>query len=121
MDDNKKPSIPVMAIGMGGVGVTTDESHQEESTVNTNHRQEENWVKSYWRPAMGWLYMAICAFDFIIFPMIMIFSTVLGIQPVYKEWTSLTLSNGGLIHFSFGAILGVAAYTRGLEKLYGKN
>jgi ABC-type Fe3+ transport system permease subunit len=82
--------------------------------------QNETWVKSYWRPAMGWLYMIMCAFDFIIFPLIMIIIPIFtSLQ--YSEWKSLTLSNGGLIHVAFGTILGVAAYTRGLEKLAGKN
>jgi hypothetical protein len=30
------------------------------------------------------------------------------------------LSNGGLIHLAFGAILGVSAFTRGQEKMSGK-
>lgn len=86
--------------------------------------QNENWVKAYWRPGMGWLYMVMCAFDFIIFPLMMIMSPVvgaiIGINIPYNEWKSLTLSNGGMIHVAFGAILGVAAYTRGQEKLAGK-
>lgn len=87
-------------------------------------KQDEHWAKAYWRPAMGWLYMAMCAFDFIIFPMITIFLPIIqhnfGIDMPYKEWSSLTLSNGGLIHLAFGAILGVAAFTRGQEKIAGK-
>ena len=87
-------------------------------------KQDEHWVKTYWRPAMGWLYMAMCAFDFIIFPIITIFLPIFqhsfGITMPYTEWKSLTLSNGGLIHIAFGAILGVAAYTRGQEKIAGK-
>jgi len=86
--------------------------------------QNENWIKSYWRPSMGWLYMIMCAFDFIIFPLIMIVSpavgAIFGVQVPYNEWKSLTLSNGGMIHIAFGAILGVAAYTRGQEKLIGR-
>lgn len=86
--------------------------------------QNENWIKSYWRPGMGWLYMIMCAFDFIIFPMMMILSpavgSFLGINLTYQPWTSLTLSNGGMIHIAFGAILGVTAYTRGQEKLAGR-
>lgn len=88
-------------------------------------KEEEHWVKAYWRPAMGWLYMAMCAMDFIVFP---IFSMI---QPVvmrhfkyemaYVPWASLTLSNGGMIHIAFGAILGVAAYTRGQEKIAKMN
>jgi len=87
-------------------------------------KQDEHWAKAYWRPAMGWLYMAMCAFDFIIFPMITMFLPLIqhnfGINMPYNEWKSLTLSNGGLIHLAFGAILGVAAYTRGQEKIAGK-
>lgn len=84
-------------------------------------KQEEHWVKAYWRPAMGWLYMAINMMDFIVFPVISMILPVVykafGMQMTYTPWQSLTLSNGGMIHVAFGAILGVAAYTRGQEKL----
>ena len=84
-------------------------------------KQDEHWVRSYWRPAMGWLYMIICAFDFIIFPFITIFLPVVaklfGFTAASTVWVSLTLSNGGLIHMAFGAILGVAAWSRGQEKI----
>lgn len=84
-------------------------------TDSTDH---EHWIKAYWRPAMGWLYMAMCAFDFIIFPAMSLLLPLTGIQ--YAEWKSLTLSNGGVIHVAFGAILGIVAYSRGQEKLAGK-
>lgn len=84
-------------------------------------KEDEHWVKAYWRPAMGWLYMAMCFMDFIAFPMITMFLPIIekgfGINVTYTPWASLTLSNGGLIHLAFGAILGVAAYTRGQEKI----
>ena len=32
-------------------------------------------------------------------------------------WNPLTLQGGGLFHISMGAVLGVAAWTRGQEKL----
>lgn len=83
--------------------------------------QDESWIKSYWRPAMGWLYMLICFVDFVLFPALtMILPAVLknfGVNADYEAWSSITLSNGGLIHLAFGAILGVAAWTRGKEKL----
>jgi hypothetical protein len=95
-----------------------------EVTKHQMAKQDEHWAKSYWRPAMGWLYMAMCAFDFIIFPLITIVLPIveanIGIAMPYNEWKSLTLSNGGMIHLAFGAILGVAAYTRGQEKIAGK-
>jgi hypothetical protein len=84
-------------------------------------KQEEHWVKAYWRPAMGWLYMAINLMDFIIFPIISMMLPVIykgfGVQMAYTPWQSLSLSNGGMIHIAFGAILGIAAYTRGQEKI----
>lgn len=84
-------------------------------------KEEEHWVKAYWRPAMGWLYMLICFMDFVGFPLISMFLPVifkgLGLQITYTPWVSLSLSNGGLIHLAFGAILGVSAWTRGQEKL----
>lgn len=77
---------------------------------------DEPWVKSYWRPAMAFLYMLICACDFVIFPVMMILMPLVTKTP-YIAWAPLTLSNGGLIHLSFGAILGIAAWTRGaIEK-----
>jgi len=84
------------------------------------NKDEEHWVKQYWRPAMGWLYMVICACDFVIFPIFSMFMPIF-IKMQYVAWKSITLDNGGLIHLSFGAILGVAAWTRGQEKIVGKN
>lgn len=89
-----------------------------------NAKQGEHWMKSYWRPAMGWLYMLICFVDFVAFPVIAMFMPIIlkgsGIQMQYVAWQSLTLSNGGLIHLAFGAILGITSYTRGQEKIAGK-
>lgn len=85
---------------------------------------EESWIKSYWRPAMGWLYMLICFVDFVLFPALTMFLPALlkgmGVEMTYEPWASLTLSNGGLIHLAFGAILGVAAWSRGQEKMNGQ-
>ena len=87
-------------------------------------KAEEHWMKSMWRPAMGWLYMIICFMDFVAFPAIAMFMPLLlksaNIQMQYVAWQSLTLSNGGLIHMAFGAILGVAAYGRTQEKVASK-
>lgn len=79
-------------------------------------KEEEHWMKAYWRPAMGWLYMLMCFCDFVAFPVISIFVPIITKMP-YVAWQSLTLSNGGLIHLSFGAILGVTAYGRTQEKI----
>jgi hypothetical protein len=85
-------------------------------------RSEEHWIRAYWRPAMGWLYMLICFMDFVAFPLLAMFIPIImksfGLaDTTYSAWVSLTLSNGGLIHLAFGAILGVTAWTRGQEKI----
>jgi hypothetical protein len=83
----------------------------------------EHWMQKFWRPAMGWLYMLICFADFVAFPLISMFLPIIergfGVQIGYTAWQSLTLSNGGLIHLAFGAILGVSAYGRTQEKKAG--
>lgn len=83
-------------------------------------KEEEHWMKAMWRPAMGWLYMVICFMDFVAFPAISMFMPILVKGMPYLAWQSLTLSNGGLIHMAFGAILGVAAYGRTQEKVASK-
>lgn len=82
-------------------------------------KEEEHWMKAYWRPAMGWLYMLICFMDFVVFPAISMFIPIITKLP-YVAWASLSLSNGGLMHMAFGAILGVAAYGRTQEKVASK-
>jgi len=92
--------------------------------MNAQAGQEpEHWMKAFWRPAMGWLYMLICFMDFVAFPMISMFLPIIergfGVQIGYTAWQSLTLSNGGLIHLAFGGILGVSAFGRTKEKEAG--
>lgn len=78
--------------------------------------REESWVKQYWRPLMAYQYFAVCLFDFIIAPiMTMLLSKYLGFE--YKPWEPLTLKETGYYHMSMGAIIGVAAWTRGYEKI----
>lgn len=97
----------------------------KEAVINCDRKmllgENEHWMKSYWRPAAGWIYLAICVMDFIVFPLLVIlapiFGTMFGVDVTYQPWTSITLTEGGLIHLSFGAILGVAAWTRGREKM----
>jgi hypothetical protein len=88
-----------------------------ESTVaNTN----TDWINNKWRPAMGWLYMLTCFFDFVIFPILWsILQTLQGGQ-VTSQWQPLTLQGAGLYHIAMGAVLGIAAYGRTKEKLGDK-
>ena len=78
---------------------------------------DTTWMQSRWRPAMGFTYMVICIFDFIIAPIL--WSAVQALQSgnVTLQWSPLTLIAGGFFHISMGAVLGVAAWTRGTEKV----
>lgn len=80
---------------------------------------EESWIKQYWRPFMAYQYGAVCLFDFIIAPILtMIYFKVSG--GTYVPWVPLTLRESGFYHMSMAAIVGVTAWTRGQEKLKGK-
>ena len=80
-----------------------------------------DWMSSKWRPAMGWVYMAICVCDFIIFPIAWSLLQVHFKGNVGDQWDPITLQGAGLIHMAFGAILGVAAWSRGQEKITAMN
>lgn len=87
--------------------VSVDKSHQD-------------WVNNQWRPLMGWLYAAICAFDFIIAPILWAIILAASGKPV-TEWVPLTLQGAGLFHLSMGAILGITSYGRSQEKISSMN
>jgi hypothetical protein len=76
---------------------------------------EDSWIKQYWRPAIAWQYFAVCVFDFIVFPT---FAFALGyFKGVPVTWEPLTLKESGFYHLAMAAIIGVAAWTRGQEKI----
>jgi hypothetical protein len=77
----------------------------------------EDWMTTKWRPMMAIVYMIINLADFLAFPIIWSLLQIHGKGEVAQQWVPLTLSNGGLFHMAFGAVLGVAAFTRGQEKI----
>jgi len=81
--------------------------------------RKEAWFKSKWRPAMAWVYMATILFDFILAPIGWAWVQIIGEGIVAQQWVPLTLGQGGLFHLAMGAILGVAAWSRGREKMVG--
>jgi hypothetical protein len=84
---------------------------------NTN----EDWINKKWRPAMGWLYMGTCTFDFVIFPILWSLLQAVDKGNVTSQWQPLTLQGAGLYHIAMGAVLGIAAYGRTKEKVEGRN
>lgn len=81
-------------------------------------KKEEDWMSKRWRPAMGWLYMTTCTMDFIVFPVLWAIIQTATHQQV-TQWNPITLQGAGLYHLAMGAICGVAAWSRGQEKMAG--
>lgn len=93
---------------------------EEYANMSAAEKKKEDWMNSKWRPMMGWLYMATCTFDFVIFPILWsLLQSAMG-HPV-TQWQPLTLQGAGLYHIAMGAVLGLAAFGRTQEKLAGAN
>jgi len=97
--------------------MTDEEERKHERFLE--RKNAESKISRYWRPAMGWMYMTVCIFDFIIFPAL--WSLYLGEmkQPI-TQWQPLTLQATGFFHMAMGAVLGIAAWKRTEEKLNDK-
>lgn len=100
-------------------GLTGAASSNAASDAEILVKADEHWVNSKWRPAMGWLYMATCLFDFILFPILWSILQALTKGSVTIQWQPLTLQGAGLYHIAMGAVLGIAAYGRTKEKISG--
>ena len=83
--------------------------------ANTN----EDWINKKWRPVMGWMYMGVCVFDFVIAPILWSIVQAMAHGAVNVQWQPLTLQGAGLFHVAMGAVLGIAAYGRTQEKIQG--
>ena len=83
--------------------------------ANTN----EDWINKKWRPVMGWMYMGVCVFDFVIAPILWSIVQAIFHGAVNVQWQPLTLQGAGLFHVAMGAVLGIAAYGRTQEKIQG--
>lgn len=85
--------------------------------MNSSKLKNNSWVISTWRPAMAWMYMAVCIFDFILFPIFWSIIQVAHNGNVTSQWNPLTLIGAGLFHMAMGAVLGVTAWGRTREKI----
>ncbi len=98
--------------------MTTQEEYLKMSDAE---KKKEDWMNNKWRPMMGWLYMAVCAFDFVVFPILWSMLQAIMHHPQMTQWQPLTLQGAGLFHIAMGAVLGIAALGRTQEKLAGAN
>ena len=86
---------------------------------STSEKEKEDWMNSKWRPMMGWMYMGVCVFDFVLAPIMWTSIQALFHGGINTQWQPLTLQGGGLFHVAMGAVIGISAYGRTKEKLEG--
>jgi len=86
-----------------------------------SEKKKEDWMNSKWRPMMGWMYMAVCMADFVLFPVLWSLVQAAHGGSVQTQWNPITLAGAGLFHMAMGAILGIAAFGRTQEKMAGAN
>jgi hypothetical protein len=96
-------------------------SVEDYEKMSDSEKKKEDWMNSKWRPMCGWLYMGVCLFDFVVFPVLWSSLQAFMHGSVNSQWQPLTLQGAGLFHLSFGAIIGIAAFGRTQEKLAGAN
>ncbi len=69
------------------------------------------------RPLAGYVYLIICVFDFVIFPVLWnLIQREAGVE--IEQWKPLTLEGGAIVHLSYGAILGIYFFGRTKEKIH---
>jgi hypothetical protein len=86
-------------------------------TKTAAEQKTEDWMTTKWRPLMAVTYMATIWFDFIVGPILYNFLQYFNPGQAISSYIPITLQGGGLYHISMGAILGIAAWTRGKEKV----
>ena len=91
-----------------------------EEVKSASEQKKEDWMNSKWRPMMGWMYMLVCMFDMILFPILWSLLQTITHTPI-TQWNPLTLQGAGLFHIAMGAVLGIAAFGRTQEKMAGAN
>jgi hypothetical protein len=96
-------------------------TQEEYHAMSDSDKKKEDWMNSKWRPMMGWMYMVVCMFDFVLFPVMWSMVQALAHGAVNVQWQPITLQGAGLFHIAMGAIIGVSAYGRTQEKLQGAN
>ena len=85
--------------------------------MTTQEKPKEDFMTSKWRPMMAITYMITILFDFVVGPILYNVLQYFNPGQAVGMWVPLTLQGGGLYHISMGAILGIAAFSRGKEKV----
>ncbi len=101
-----------------------DNAGQNAEILVKHSKESADWINTKWRPAMGWVYMVVCIFDFILFPIMFTgvqFYETEAVNDAFRQWEPITLAGAGLFHMAMGAVLGITAYGRTKEKIVDKS
>ena len=82
-------------------------------------KESETWLKSVWRPAMAWMYMVVCIFDFILFPIMWAMLQYTDENEKLVQWIPITMQGAGFFHITMGVIIGISTWKRTEEKIAG--
>ena len=96
---------------------TISKEEKDEAT-----KKQEDWLQKKWRPMMAMMYMIVCFFDFVVFPImftVVQFWETSAANDAFRQWQPLTLVGAGLFHMAMGAVLGITAWGRTQEKVAG--
>lgn len=86
--------------------------------MSEENKRKETWIQNKWRPFIGWAFILIIIFDFVIAPVgWTIWHSYIDVA--LTRWEPLTFGAGGLFYVSLSAILGVTSWSRGKEKIHG--
>ena len=69
---------------------------QNAEVLVKHDKESEDWINKKWRPAMGWMYMAVCIFDFILFPILWSVLQTVSHGSVTTPWRPISLQGAGL-------------------------
>jgi hypothetical protein len=78
-------------------------------------REIENVFQKHWRAAIGWAFVVIILFDFVVAPSIVLTMIKAGIA--IAPWTPLTMDGAGTFYLAIGAILGATTWQKGREEI----
>ena len=82
---------------------------------HTFSNSETTRLKNKWKLSMGWCYMIVCIFDFLIAPVLWSIGQAYFKGDITSQWSPLTLQGAGLFHLAMGAILGIEAFGKSLN------
>jgi hypothetical protein len=90
---------------------------QNAEVLVKHDKESEDWINKKWRHKQWVGCMAVCIFDFILFPILWsVLQTVSQVLPTIDH-QPISLQGAGLFHIAMGAVLGIAVYGRTKEKL----